>query len=180
VSVCAFFLVAYLAGTLSRRLAATRHLHQEVLEGLGEGIHTLVLRAFDASGNHAETTGSINIPTPLANQTLWNIGGFNITFAWFIILILLISLLSLIAAATAWYKLYRLRAGAKDRTEKRDKLLHRSLRIYKEDLERHLRTLERAGAKRELTDEEADINEDLKKNVDDLERYLAKEFKKFD
>jgi hypothetical protein len=144
------------------------------------GIHTLVLRAFDASGNHAETTGSINIPTPLANQTLWNIGGFNITFAWFIILILLISLLSLIAAATAWYKLYRLRAGAKDRTEKRDKLLHRSLRIYKEDLERHLRTLERAGAKRELTDEEADINEDLKKNVDDLERYLAKEFKKFD
>lgn len=144
------------------------------------GIHTLTLRAFDAAGNHAETSGTINIPTPLANQTLWTIFGVNISFAWFIILILLISLLSLIAAATAWYKLYMLRAGAKDRVEKRDKLLHRSLRIYKEDLERHLRTLERAGAKRELTDVEADMNEDLKKNVDDLERYLAKEFKKFD
>lgn len=144
------------------------------------GTHSITLSAFDKAGNHTEAAGSFKIPTPLADQTLWNIGGLNITFAWFILLILLISLVSLAAAATAWYKLYMLRAGAKSRIEKRDKVLHRSLRIYKEDLERHLRSLERAGSKRELTDEEAEINEDLKKNVDDLERYLAKEFKKYD
>lgn len=144
------------------------------------GIHSAVLRVFDNAGNHTEISDTFNTPTPLANQTLWNLGGFNITFAWFIVFILLISILSLIAAGTAWYKLYILRQGARSRIEKRDKLLHRSLRIYKEDLERHLRALERAGSKRELTDEEAEINEDLKKNVDDLERYLAKEFKKFD
>lgn len=144
------------------------------------GIHSMVLTAFDKAGNHTEAAGSFDIPTPLADQTLWNIFGFNITLAGLFVLVLLISLLSLAAAATAWYKLYVLRAGAKSRTEKRDKLLHRSLRIYKEDLERHLRTLERAGKKRELTDEEADMNEELKKNVDDLELYLAKEFKKFE
>ncbi len=144
------------------------------------GTHSVVLSAYDKAGNHVEAAGTFKTPTPLADQTLWNIGGLNITFAWFIFLILLISLISLAAAITAWYKLYVLRSGAKSRIEKRDKLLHRSLRIYKEELERHLRTLERAGTRRELTDEEADLNEDLKKNVDDLERYLSKEFKKFD
>ncbi len=144
------------------------------------GTHSIQLRAYDKAGNHTEASGSFNTPTPLADQTLWRIGGLSITFAWFILLVLLISLVSLAAAATAWYKLYMLRAGAKSRVEKRDKMLHRSLRIYKEELERHLRTLERAGSKRELTDEEADLNEDLKKNVDDLERYLTKEFKKYD
>lgn len=144
------------------------------------GLHEAVLSVIDRAGNHSETSGAFTVPASLADQTLWNVGGMNITFGWFILLILLISALSLAAAATAWYKLYMLRAGAKSRIDKRDKLLHRSLRIYKEELERHLRTLERAGNKRELTDEEADLNEDLKKNVDDLERYLAKEFKKFD
>lgn len=144
------------------------------------GTHTVALRAYDKAGNYAEATGTFEVPTSLAEETLWNVGGLNITFGSFVILILLISLLSLAAAATAWYKLYTLRAGAKTRIEKRDKLLHRSLRIYKEDLERHLRTLERAGSKRELTDEEAELNEDLKRNVDDLERYLKKEFRKYD
>ena len=36
--VCAFFLTALLAGTLSRRLAMARLLHDEILEGIGEGI----------------------------------------------------------------------------------------------------------------------------------------------
>lgn len=144
------------------------------------GTHIATLSAIDRAGNHSETSDSFAVPTSLANQTLWNLGGMNITFGWFIALILLISLFSLIAAATAWYRLYMLHAGAKSRIEKRDKLLHRSLRIYKEELERHLRTLERAGTKRDLTDEEADLNEDLRKNVDDLERYLSKEFKKYD
>jgi len=144
------------------------------------GVHSIVLSAVDKAGNHTEAAGSFNIPTALANQTLFSIGSLNITLAWFIFLILLISLLSLAAAAAAWYKLFIVRTGAKSRIEKRDKLLHRSLRIYKEELERHLRTLERAGSRRELTDEEAELNEDLKKNVDDLERYLLKEFKKYD
>lgn len=144
------------------------------------GTHTLIFRAVDYAGNQTETASIVNVPTPLADQVLWSIGSLAITFGSFALLILLITLIALIAAITAWYKLYILKAGAKSRIEKRDKLLHRSLRIYKEELERHLRTLERAGTKRELTDEEADLNEDLKKNVDDLERYLAKEFKKFD
>ena len=36
--VCAYFLVAVLAGNLARRLAVAHLLHQEVLEGIGEGI----------------------------------------------------------------------------------------------------------------------------------------------
>lgn len=144
------------------------------------GTHVATLSAIDRAGNHAEISGTFSVPSSLVDQTLWNIGGFKVTFGGFILFILLISVLALVAAGTAWYKLYRLRVGAKSRIEKRDKTLHRSLRIYKEELERHLRTLEHAGSKRELTDEEADLNEDLRKNVDDLERYLAKEFKKYD
>lgn len=144
------------------------------------GVHAIQLRVFDRAGNYADTSGSFTVPTTLLNQTLWMVGGITITFGWFIGFILFISLLSLAAAIMAWIKLYTLRKGSPSKIEKRDKLLHRSLRIYKEDLEHHLRLLERAGTKRDLTDEEADLNEKLKKNVDDLERYLSKEFKKFD
>lgn len=41
--ICAFFLVAGLAGHLSRRLAVARILHNEVVEGIGEGIIVLDL-----------------------------------------------------------------------------------------------------------------------------------------
>ena len=36
--ICAFFLAALLSGTLSRRVAMARLLHDEILEGIGEGI----------------------------------------------------------------------------------------------------------------------------------------------
>ncbi|HYF50786.1 MAG TPA: histidine kinase dimerization/phospho-acceptor domain-containing protein, partial [Planctomycetota bacterium] len=36
--VCAFFLAGLLAGTLSRRLTSARLMHNEILEGIGEGI----------------------------------------------------------------------------------------------------------------------------------------------
>lgn len=39
--VCAFFLTGYLAGTLSDRLAKARLLHDEILEGIGEGVLVL-------------------------------------------------------------------------------------------------------------------------------------------
>lgn len=144
------------------------------------GTHTLVIRAIDRAGNTSETSGTFSVPTALVNQTLWNIGGVSISFAWLIIFLIALSLLSLTAAGAALYKLFILREGSKSRIDKRDKLLHRSLRIFKEDLEQHLRTLERAGSRRALTEAEEDINEQLKQNVDDLERYLKKEFKKFD
>jgi len=39
--ICAFFLAGILAGTLSRRLASARLLHNDILEGIGEGIVVL-------------------------------------------------------------------------------------------------------------------------------------------
>src|SRR5471030_289355 len=39
--VCAFFLTGLLAGTLAERLAVARLLHDEILEGIGEGILVL-------------------------------------------------------------------------------------------------------------------------------------------
>ena len=39
--VCAFFLTGLLAGTLAQRVAVTRLLHDEILEGIGEGILVL-------------------------------------------------------------------------------------------------------------------------------------------
>jgi two-component system sensor histidine kinase PilS (NtrC family) len=50
--VLGFFLVALLAGTLSRRLALARLLHHEVLEGIGEGILVLDLERKVLYHNH--------------------------------------------------------------------------------------------------------------------------------
>ena len=42
--VCAFFLTGFLAGTLSRRLVLAKLLHDEILEGIGEGILVVDVR----------------------------------------------------------------------------------------------------------------------------------------
>lgn len=66
--VCAFFLVALLAGNLSRRLAVARLLHQEVLEGIGEGILVLdmarrVMYHNDEARKLLQVTGVLNTRT---------------------------------------------------------------------------------------------------------------------
>ena len=73
-----------------------------------------------------------------------------------------------------------LRQSSKTKVAKRELVVHRALSMFKTDLERHLKSLENASTSRALTLEEERLRTDLGENLNDLERYLKKEFKKFD
>jgi len=80
--VCAFFLTGYLAGTLSDRLAKARLLHDEILEGIGEGVLVLdternalyhnreFLRMMGLSGSQASKSLVLLMGTEIDTQAM--------------------------------------------------------------------------------------------------------------
>lgn len=144
------------------------------------GNHRLLLVVSDMAGNKAFANASFTIVLPLGDQVVWTLFGVGITLFWFLLIVLLISLTSLFVALTALYRTFRERPARAVQVGKRDQTLHRALTLFKQDMEKHLKTLTSASATRALTEEESGIQENLAGNVDDLERFLKKEIKKFD
>lgn len=144
------------------------------------GTHTVKLAVYDHAGNTTSALGAFVVPVALINQTLFSLFGFSVTLLWFLILMLLIALASLAAAFAAWYRLFVLRQSSRSKSLKREQTVHRALSLFRVDLEKHLKTLEHAGTARELTAEEEKLKMDMTENLSDLERYLKKEFKKFE
>lgn len=148
--------------------------------GSTSGRQSIEFSAIDQAGNRVSATGSFVLPQSLLHQTLFTIFGIAITVFWSLLFFLLLVLLSLGAAATALWFLFAAKKKKTKRTSKRDQILHRALGLFKNDLSRHLDSLDKAHKVRDLTLEERTIRKDLGSNIDDLERYLKKEFKKFD
>lgn len=144
------------------------------------GTHRLMLAVSDMAGNKAVASASFTIVLPLGDQVVWTLFGLGITLFWFLLIVLLISLTSLFVALTALYRTFRQRPDHSVQVGKRDQTLHRALSLFKQDMEKHVKSLTRASATRPLTEEESGIQENLAGNVDDLERFLKKEIKKFD
>lgn len=148
--------------------------------GSTSGRQSIEFSAIDQAGNRVSATGSFVLPQSLLHQTLFTLFGFAITVFWSLLFFLLLVLLSLAAAAAALWFLFAAKKKKTKRTSKRDQILHRALGLFKNDLSRHLDSLDKAHKVRDLTLEERTIRKDLGSNIDDLERYLKKEFKKFD
>lgn len=142
------------------------------------GVHTVLLTAIDGAGNRTTVQGSVSVPESVVDQVIWDVFGIDITLLTLILAILLVSLASFAAAAAAWYKLFTFKHDAEGKADKRNKLLHRAMTIFKQDLEEHIQTLAATASNRKLTAEEAKLGEDLAANVDDMEKFLKKEFKK--
>lgn len=148
--------------------------------GSASGRQTIEFAVVDQAGNRVSAIGSFTLPQSLLHQTLFTIFGFAVTVFWSLLFFLLLVLISLGAAASALWFLFAARKKKSKRNGKRDQILHRALGLFKNDLARHLDSLDKAHKVRDLTLEERTIRKDLGGNIDDLERYLKKEFKKFD
>ena len=67
--VCAFFLTGLLAGTLSQRLALTRLLHDEILDGIGEGI-LVIDRELNSLYHNKEFRRLLRIDEPIRGESV--------------------------------------------------------------------------------------------------------------
>lgn len=136
---------------------------------LKAGKHQITLRAFDKAGNYAETVATFARPESVLDAAIGEFAGITFTLAGLLLLMALISLLSLLVAAYSVYRLLRGHVGTDARTAED---IHRSFNLYKRDLEKNLRLLEKQAGKRDLTAEEAKLHKRMLANLADLERYI--------
>jgi hypothetical protein len=116
-------------------------------------------------------TKTVEVVQPL----FFRIGTVALNYATIIVTLAgLLVLSGLIVAAVILKARQWKRKGRKEVREAED-ALHRAFDLLKDDIRDNLENLEKARSKRQLTEEEKRITVQLKKNLDDAERYLRKE-----
>jgi len=144
------------------------------------GNHQVLIAATDYAGNVSFAIARFAVTLPLGDQVVWTVFGIDITLFTFLLIVLLVALTALFVALTALFRTFREGMERKVQVGKRDKTLHRALTLFKEDMEARIKNLSHVGNPKELSQEGDDIRESLEGNVEDLERFLKKEIKKFD
>ncbi len=144
------------------------------------GIRGVTVKAFDAAGNTAEESLSINFPEPntaktsgttslLANSTL----------------LLIVSILGLLLFV--WALTYFIMRKTRKPKQSTDKVLHetkneihRAMKLLEDDLNEHVETLENAKGDKKLTKEEAKILKKFSDNIKLTEKYLIKKIEEME
>lgn len=93
---------------------------------------------------------------------------------WLILLLILVMILMFIAYE-GWHKFL----GLKKETDKAREEAHRALLLFKDELNEQLEVLEKTKLDRNLNKKEEAIFAELQKNVDHMDDFIEKKFKKF-
>ncbi len=137
------------------------------------GKHEIVLMARDTAGNVQKVVGSVLVPANALDTGVFRIGSWSITLFWLLLLLLALSVSSLVVAVFGGFYLSRHRHREHPLLTTVEKDVHRSFDVYRMDLEKNLRMLERAREKRALTTEEVKIHKNMLGNLRQLERYIS-------
>lgn len=142
------------------------------------GLHIATLVARDAAGNEARVSGTFSVPESLQNQALFSIGGVPVTLITVIIFLLVFVVLTLAVALVGWYRLFLYRNRFRGSIDKTAADMHRGLLVLKSDIEKHVRAIEKAKTKRDLTEEEEAFTVQMKENMADFEKYIDADLSK--
>lgn len=136
------------------------------------GKHQITLTVRDQAGNTSEMTDMVIVPESLVDTPIVTIAGISLSLLQLLALMGVVSIISLIVAILSLYGFFRRRKHAPSLVAvERD--VHRGFALYKKELEKNLRILERARESRNLTTEETKLHKRMLENLSDLERYIA-------
>ncbi len=130
------------------------------------GAHTATLTAIDEAGNRTEVTGEFVAPESALYTPVWSVGDFAISLIDLLATALLIALAALAVAVAALMR----RSSGVPRGVERD--VHRGFVLFRTELVKNLKLLERARAKRPLTNEEVKLHKSMLQNLGELEEYV--------
>ena len=137
------------------------------------GYYRIWLKNVTPEGITSDSSEAKNIE--VIQPLFFRIGEVALNYATIIMTLLgLLALAGLIVVAVFLKARQWRKRGRKEVREAED-ALHRAFDLLKEDIRDNLKNLEKARSKRGLTEEEERIATQLKKNLDDAERYLRKE-----
>jgi hypothetical protein len=142
---------------------------------LKDGIYIASVQITDGQG--AKSLLSEKVTVSVKQPALITMGSLAVSF--FAVLVPLIALVLLLAFLLwfAWRKLFIMGKRRKKEVHEAESVLHGAFDLLKEDIRCHIRMLEKASSKRELTAEEEKIIRQLGKKLDDAEDLIEKEIK---
>lgn len=111
-------------------------------------------------------------PPPLAEVTASAMNYLTVLIPFAALLLLLIGLLFY-----GWHKLMLLKKHLRKEVDEAESALHRAYNFLKDDVEEQIKMLKRASLSRKLTAEESKVVKQLKKDLDDAEKFVLKEIK---
>ncbi len=147
-------------------------------EKLRDGVYKLWAEAVDARG--ARSLPSEKITVVIAKSAILRIGNLAVSLLAVIIPLVALIFTLLFAIWYGWHKFASFRKKLKNlRKEVREaeSALHKTFDILKEDIHEQVKLLEKTKTKRRLTEEEEKIIKQLRKDLDNTEKFVMKEIK---
>lgn len=145
-------------------------------ERLNDGIYKLWAEVIDARGARSLPTEKITIA--VAKSAILQIGSWAVSLLAVVIPLVALIFVLLFIIWYGWHKFASFRKKLRNlRQEVREaeSALHRAFDMLKEDIREQVKLLEKTKTKRQLTKEEEKVIEQLRRDLDDAERFVRKE-----
>lgn len=132
-----------------------------------DGIYKLWAEVVDKRGSRSEPTEKLTI---VVKKTAIN-------YPMIIIILIVLIVLLLLFLWYSWYRFAELKKRIIKEVLEAERALHKSTDILKNDFTEQIRMLEHEKSKRKLTHEEEKVIRQIKKNLDDVEKFVQKEIR---
>lgn len=142
-------------------------------DGLTDGVYDLWAEASDYRGARSLPTDKVTII--VSKSAVFRIGSMAFNFLSLLIPLLSMLFVLVIVIIYGWHRLSVFRKKLRKELGEAESALHKSFNLIKEDIKEHVEMLEKTSNKRELTKEEEKIFKQLRRNLTDAEKFVAKE-----
>ncbi len=143
-------------------------------EGLKDGTYTIWAEITDSRG--AVSSSSKEISISVRPPAIIIIGNWAISFLDIFIPLLSLIILLILLLWYAWRRFFLI----DKKVDEAEDAIHKAFDLLKESVVEQIRKLEKVKNRRELTEEEEEINNELKNDLEDAELYIRKEVKEIE
>ncbi|MBX4215999.1 hypothetical protein KW797_03545 [Candidatus Parcubacteria bacterium] len=146
------------------------------------GGNTIPRGSYDLEAVIVDSRGAQSYPSKavkfgVVQNILFRIGSFTVSLLTILVPLFALLFLLLFILWYAWHKFMEFRKKLSREVREAETSLHRTFDKLREDIRDHVKLLEKAKSRRELTAEEEKVIKLFKRHLDDAETYVEKEIK---
>jgi hypothetical protein len=136
------------------------------------GTYGIQVQVTDNKG--AKSLPSEKVTITVAKSTIFRAGTWAVDFLTIIIPFIFLIFAFLFILWHGWHKFSLMRKHLRKEVREVESSVHRAFDLLKENIREQIKMLEKTRTKRQLTEEEEKIINELKNNLDDAEKFIRK------
>ena len=140
---------------------------------LKDGLYTAWVEIVDSRG--AKSASSEKVTVNVKQSTIIMIGTWAVSFLAVLIPLLALIILLAFLLWYSWHKFFVMNKILKKEVSGAEDALYKAFNLLKESILEQIKKIEKIKAKRKLTPEEIKINEELKNDLEEAEKYIRKD-----